>query len=94
MIADPPSGVRFDANSPNGVGKDAYKALHPLRSGTFTKVETGHAETFDLEPDEAGQRYLRNRLKARGTMLIVALPNDEHVSATCFGAGAEANRPV
>ena len=66
-----------------------------LGSVTFRKVETGHADTFDLKPDEAGQRYLRDRIKSGGTILIVAVPEDEDVAATYFGAGAEmeANRP-
>ena len=56
--ADPLAGLRFDPKSPSGVGKDEFKALHPLGFGSFTKVETGHADTFELKPDEAGQRYL------------------------------------
>ncbi len=93
--ADPLAGLKFEAGSSGGVGKDAFKALHPLGSGTFKKVETGHADTFELKPDEAGKRYLRDRIKAGGTILIVAVPDDEEVAATYFGAGAEteANRP-
>src|SRR5262249_4239963 len=92
---DPLSGLKFDAKSPNRVGEDAFKALHSLGSGAFKKVESGHADTFEFKPDEAGQAYLRDRLKAGGTILIVALPDDEEVAATYFGAGAEAegNRP-
>ena len=92
---DPLAGLRFEAGSSGGVGKDAFKALHPLGSGTFMKVETGHADTFELKPDEAGQHYLRDRIKSGGTILIVAVPEDEVVAATYFGAGAEmeANRP-
>jgi hypothetical protein len=47
--ADPPSELRFAAQSPNNVGKDAFRALHPLDSGSFTKAETGHADRFELE---------------------------------------------
>jgi hypothetical protein len=77
------------------VGKDAFKALHPLWSGTFKKFETGHADTFELKPDDGGKRLLRDRLKAGGTILIVAVPEDEDVAATFFGAAAEVveNRP-
>jgi hypothetical protein len=81
--------LKFEAGSPGGVAKDAFKALHPLGSGTFTKVETGHADTFDLKPDEGGRRYLRDQVKAGGTLLIVAIPEDEEVAATYFGAGTE-----
>ena len=93
--ADPLAGLKFEAGSSGGVGKDAFRALHPLGSGSFKKVETGHADTFELKPDEAGKRLLRDRLKAGGTILIVAVPEDEEVAATYFGAGAEteANRP-
>jgi hypothetical protein len=92
---DPLPGLKFDARSTSGVGRDAFKALHPLGSGTFTKVETGHADTFELKPDEAGQRYLRDRIKAGGTIWIVIAPEHEDVAATYFGAGSEpeANRP-
>ena len=66
-----------------------------MGSGTFTKAETGRADTFELKPDEAGQRYLRDRLKAGGTIWIVMAPDDEDVAATYFGAGGEpeGNRP-
>ncbi len=92
---EPLAELKFEAGSSGGVGKDAFKALHPLGSGTFKKVETGHSDTFELKPDEAGQRYLRDRIKSGGTILIVAVPEDEEVAATYFGAGAEmeANRP-
>jgi hypothetical protein len=92
---DPLAGLKFEAGSPGGVAKDAFKALHPLGPATFTKAETGHVDTFHLKPDEGGRRYLRDRTKAGGTILIVAVPEDEEVAATYFGAGAEpeANRP-
>ncbi len=80
--ADLLPGLKFDAKSTNGVGKDAFQALHLLGSETFTKVETGHADTFELRTDEAGQRYLRDRLRAGGTILIVITPEDEEVTAT------------
>jgi hypothetical protein len=88
-------GLKFDAKSPNGVGKGAFKTLHPLGSRTFRKVEAGHADTFELRPDEAAQQFLRDRLKAGRTILIVAVPDDEEVAATDFGAGGEpeGNRP-
>jgi hypothetical protein len=87
--------LKFEAGSSGGVGKDAFKALPALGSGTFKKVEMGHADTFELKPDEAGQRYLRDWIKAGDTILIVAVPEDEEVAATLFGAGAEVveNRP-
>jgi hypothetical protein len=71
----------------SGVSKEAFKDLHALGSGAFTKVEAGHADTFELKPDEAGKRYLRDRVQAGGTILIVAVPEDEEVAATYFGAG-------
>jgi hypothetical protein len=93
--SDSLSGLKFDPTSPNGLAKDAFKAIHPLGSGTFTKVKTGQADKFDLTPDEAGQRYLRGQLKAGSTIWIVVVPDDSEVAATYFGAGSEpmANRP-
>ncbi len=79
---DPLPGLKFGAKSPNGVSKDAFKALHLLGSETFTKLETGHADKFELRPDEEGQRYLSDRMKAGGPILIVAVPDDEEVAAT------------
>jgi hypothetical protein len=48
-----------------------------------------------LTLDEAGRGYLKDRLKAGGTILIVVVPDDEDVAATFFGAGSEpeGNRP-
>jgi hypothetical protein len=40
------AGVKFEAGSSGGVARDAFKALHALGSGTFKKVETGHADTL------------------------------------------------
>jgi hypothetical protein len=76
---DPLAGLKFEAGSPGGVAKDAFKALHPLGSGTFKKVEMGHTDTFELKPDEVGERYLLDRLKSGGTILIVAVPEDDEV---------------
>jgi hypothetical protein len=89
------AGLKFEAGSSGGVSKDAFKTLHALGSWTFKKVETAHADTFELKPDEAGQRFLPDRVKSDGTILIVAVPEDEEVAATYFGAGAETegNRP-
>jgi hypothetical protein len=42
------AGLKFQAGSSGGVAKDAFKVLHPLVSGEFKKVETGHADTFEL----------------------------------------------
>jgi hypothetical protein len=50
---------------------------------------TRHADTFELKPDEPGKRYLRDRIKADGTILIVAVPEDDEVAATDFGAPAQ-----
>jgi len=61
---DPLAGLKFEAGSPGGVAKDAFKALHPLGTGTCKKVETRHADTLELKPDDAGKRYLRDRIKA------------------------------
>jgi hypothetical protein len=102
FLAEPPdggteplAGLKFEAGSPGGVSKEAFKALHPLGSGTFMTVETGHADTLELKPDDAGKRYLRDRIKAGGMILLVAVPEDEEVAATYFGAGGEPkeNRP-
>jgi hypothetical protein len=89
------AGLKFDSNSPGGIGKDAFKAVHPLGSGTFTKVKTGQVDTFALTLDRAGRTYLRGQLKAGATILIVVVPDDEQVAATYFGAGSapEGNRP-
>jgi hypothetical protein len=86
---DPLAGLKFEAGSPGGVAKDAFKALHPLGSGTFKKGETGHADTFELKPEDGGRQYLRDRVRAGGTLLIIVAPEDEEVAATYFGAGAE-----
>ena len=74
------------------MGKDTLEAVQLEGSGTFEKVETGHGDTCELTPDDAGQRYLRDRMKAGGTILIVAVPDDEEIPATYFGAGAEPER--
>jgi hypothetical protein len=63
---DPLAGLKFEAGSSRGVGKDAFKALHSTGSGAFEKVETGHADMFELKPEEAGRRYLRDRLRPAG----------------------------
>jgi hypothetical protein len=89
------AGLKFDPRSPNGLGKDAFKAVHPLGSGTFTRVKTVQVDSFALTPDEAGRTYLQGQLRASGTILIVVVPDDEEVAATCFGADSEpeGNRP-
>ncbi len=89
---DPLAALKFEAGSSGGVSKDAFKALHALGSVTFKKVETGHADTFELKPDEAGKHYLRDRVKSGGTILIVAVPQDEGVAATFFGAAPRRRR--
>jgi hypothetical protein len=92
---DPLAGLKFKVGSLGEVVKDAFKAPHPLGSGTIKKVETGCADVFELKPDEGGKRYLRDRVQAGGTILIVIVPADEEVVAAYFGAGAqpEENRP-
>jgi hypothetical protein len=89
------AGLKFDPKSPDGLGKDAFKTVHSLGSGTFTKVETGQADTFALTPDQAGRTYLTGQIKAGGMIVIVVVPDDEEVAATYFGAGnePEGNRP-
>src|SRR5206468_1326137 len=91
---DPLADLKFDAKSPDGPGKDAFKAVHALGARTFTKVKTGQVNEFKLAPDEAGRGYLRGQLKASGPIVIVVVPDDEEVAATYFGAGSEpeANR--
>ena len=49
---DPLAGLKFEAKSSGGVAGDALKALDPLGTARFTKAETGHADTFELKPDE------------------------------------------
>jgi hypothetical protein len=87
--------LKFDPKTPGGLGQEAFKVVHPLGSGTFTKVKTGQVDTFALKPDEAGRTHLRGQLKAGGTILIVVVPDDEEVAATYLGAGSEpeGNRP-
>jgi hypothetical protein len=46
-----PAGLKFDLKSPDGLGKEVFKVVHPLGSGTFTRVKTGQADTFALTPD-------------------------------------------
>jgi hypothetical protein len=87
-VDDPLAGQKFEAGSPGVVVKEAFRALHPLDSGSFQKAETGHEDTFELRPDEAGTSYLRERVRAGGTLMIVAVPDDE-VAATYFGVRAE-----
>src|SRR5262249_51192685 len=86
---DPLAGQKFEAGSPGVVVKEAFRALHPLGSGSFRKAETGHEDTFELRPDEAGTSCLRERVKAGGTLMIVAVPDDE-VAVTYFGGGGRA----
>jgi hypothetical protein len=81
------AGLKFEAGSSGGVGKDAFKALHLLGTAAFKKVETWHADTFGLKVDAGGQRLLRDRVDAGGTILIVAVPEDEEGAATYFRAG-------
>jgi hypothetical protein len=92
--ADSPPGLKLDAKSPKRVGKDAFEDPHPLGSGTFKKVETGHADTFELKQDDAGQPYLRDRLKASGTILIIAMPDDEEVAAHRFRDWGQGGREL
>ena len=59
----------------------------------FTKVETGHVDTFELKPDEGGKRLLYGiGLKAGGSILIVAVPDEEEVAATYFGRAPSRKR--
>jgi hypothetical protein len=85
------SGAEFllGPNLEERLAKGAFKAVHGLGSGTFIRVRTGQADTFNLMPDEAGQRYLRGQLKAGGAIWIVVVPDDQDVAATYFGAGSE-----
>ena len=99
MLAEPSDqgsdslpGLKFDPKSPNGLGKGAFKSVHSLGPGTFTQVRIGQADTFNLTPDEAGQRYLRGRLKAGGAIWIVVVPDDQDVAATCFGPAVTRGR--
>ena len=89
QVTDTLADLKFDPRSPDGLGKEAFKAVHPLGSGTFPKVKTGQVDTFALTPVQGGRTYLRGQLKAGGTILIVLVPDDEEVAATYFGAGSE-----
>jgi len=90
---DPGTGVlarlRLDPKASGGIGQEAFKAVHPLGSGSFTKVKTGRVDQFDLKPDQAGRIYLRGQLKAGAAIVIVVVPDDEEVAATSFEAGGE-----
>jgi hypothetical protein len=93
--AVPSEKLKFDSKSTDGIDKHAFRGLHSLGSGTSAQVKTGHVDSFKLTSDEAAQRYLRNQLKAGGTIWIVVFPDDEEVATTYFGTGSEpeANRP-
>jgi len=86
---------KFDPKSANGLGDGVFQVLHPLGAGTFNQMKTGHADTFNLTPDEAGRKYLRDQVQAGGEVIIVVVPDDDDVAATYHGAGNEtaANRP-
>jgi hypothetical protein len=87
--------LKLDPKASGGIGQEAFKAVHPLGSGSFTKVKTGQVDQFDLKPDQAGRIYLRGQLKAGAAIVIVVVPDDEEVAATSFEAGGEpqGNRP-
>jgi hypothetical protein len=82
--------LKFDPNAADGVGGQ-IKALHPLGSGEFKKVETGKADSFTLTVDDA----VRERVAKGGKVCLVIVPADDAVAATYFGAteGAKDKSP-
>ena len=85
-MPDDPSGLKFDAESPTGLG-DQFRERRPLGSGRFEKVQTGDRQTFALKLDDAGRDELRARIKASGAIRLLVVPTEPDVAATYFGAG-------
>ena len=54
---DPKAELKFDAQTPDGVGGQ-IKPLHPLGSGAFKKVETGKTDSFSLVLDDVARDAL------------------------------------
>jgi hypothetical protein len=80
--SDPLAGLKFEVGSSGGIAREAFKALHPPGSVSVKKAETRRVETLELRSGDAGNHDLRDWLKAGGTILIVAAPEDEEVAAT------------
>jgi hypothetical protein len=89
---DPLESLEFDARP---VERAPYGCIAGPALAGWTWSETQHAYTFELQPDEEARRRLQDRIRAGGTLLTVAVPEDEEVAATYFRAGVEpkANRP-
>jgi hypothetical protein len=87
--------LKYDPTETGGLAKDAFKALYPLGSAAFKKVETGRLDTFVLALDDPARNELQNLIKSGSTLHIVIAPEDDDVAATYFGTGneTEANRP-
>jgi hypothetical protein len=62
--ADSLAALTFDVKSPDGLGRDAFRAVHRLGSEIFTRVKTGQADRFDLIP--GGGRPVRPARPAPG----------------------------
>ncbi len=82
---DAAGDLKFDPTAPDGVGSQ-IKALHPLGSGNFKKIETGTTESFSLTVDNA----IRERIAKGGKLCLVIVPADAAVAATYFGANEDA----
>ena len=92
--ADGFPGLKFETKSPNGIGKEVFKAHHRLGSGTFKKVETDMPTSLTSSRTRRGSIICETD-EGRRPILIIAVPEDEEVAATYFGTGAEPeeNRP-
>lgn len=82
---DAAGDLKFDPTAPDGVGSQ-IKALHPLGSGNFKRIETGKTESFSLTVDDA----VRERIAKGGKLCLVIVPADAAVAATYFGANEDA----
>jgi len=82
---DAAEDLKFDPNSPDGVGT-RIKPLHALGSAAFKKVETGKTESIALTVDDS----VRERIAKGGKLYVVIVPADATVAATYFGANENA----
>jgi hypothetical protein len=73
--------LKFDANTPDGVGSQ-IKPLLALGSGDFKKIETGKTESFSLTVDDT----TREQIAKGGKLCLVIVPAETAVAATYFGA--------
>jgi hypothetical protein len=83
-----PAELKFEPERAGGV-TEALDARCALGGGEFKKIETGHADTFGLSLDEAGQALVQKQLESGGEIWLLIVPDDDAVAATYFGAEAE-----